>query len=280
MQWWTPFWALAFGYLSRSLKKAGFCVQYIVHNTFPHETKKIDKRLSTFALRGASRFLVMNERERETLKKILDNPFEIVYCPLPIFSAFPFSHMEKSEARSKFQLPSDKKLLLFFGIIRPYKGLMDLIKAVGILKATGHKDLSLIIAGEFWTDKKRYLREINDLGLNEQVKIFDQYISDDETSILFKAVDIFIAPYKTGTQSAAIKTAMYFGLPMVITNCIADELSKAIPDYCLIVEDNSPEKLSEAIWLMVERLKILKRPMKPAVDESWETLVSKLVSDR
>ena len=74
----------------------------------------------------------MNERERDILKKILVDPFEIAYCPLPIFSAFPLSLMEKAEARSKFQLPSDKKLLLFFGIIRPYKGLMNLIKAVGI----------------------------------------------------------------------------------------------------------------------------------------------------
>jgi glycosyltransferase involved in cell wall biosynthesis len=280
IQWWTPFWALAFGFLSRRLRKIGFNVQYIIHNALPHEIKKFDKRLSMFALQGSNKYIVMSENEKEVLLKMAISSHEIVYCPLPLFSVFPITDMEKPEARKVFGLPLDKTMLLFFGIIRPYKGLVNLVDALGILKAQGYRDLVLVISGEFWTDKKKYLKEIDDLILHEQVKIFDKYISDEETSILFKAVDIFVAPYKTGTQSATIKTAMYFGLPMVITNCMADELSRAIPDYCLITDDNSPEKLAEAIRLMVERLSILERPLNSVVDESWKKMVSTLVNNR
>jgi len=252
IQWWVTFWAPALGFLAKWLKRTGFPIKFIIHNTIPHEPRVFDPMLARFTLKQGQQFIVMNDSEGQRLHDLLMVDLNIIQCPLPIFSAFPDLHITRQDAREELSLPVDKKIILFFGIIRPYKGLRDLLAAVGILKERGH-DLGLVVAGEFWEDKNIYINFINDLGISDRVWIIDRYVTDRETSLHFKAANLFVAPYIDGTQSATVKTALSFGIPVVVTCFAADEIAKSLPELCRIVLGADPVCLAENIMEMVER---------------------------
>ncbi len=252
IQWWVTFWAPALGFLAKWLRRAGFPIEFIVHNTIPHEPRFFDPMLARFALKQGHQFIVMNNNEVQQLQDLLAANLDITQCPLPVFSAFPDLNITQQEAREELLLPVDKRLILFFGIIRPYKGLRDLLTAMGTLKEQGH-DLGLIVAGEFWEDKDCYLNYIKALDISDRVWIVDRYITDRETSLYFKAANLFVAPYIDGTQSATVKTALGFGMPVVVTRFAADKIVKSLPELYRIVPEADPVCLAESILEMIEK---------------------------
>jgi glycosyltransferase involved in cell wall biosynthesis len=112
---------------------------------------------------------------------------------------------------------------LFFGIVRPYKGLNDLLHSLAILKKENYKFL-LLIAGEFWEDIKKYKKLIYELQLENNVRIENRYICNEEIGYYFSAADLFIAPYREGTQSASVRLALSYGIPIIISDAIEDDL--------------------------------------------------------
>jgi D-inositol-3-phosphate glycosyltransferase len=84
-----------------------------------------------------------------------------------------------------------------------------------------------LIVGEFWEDQAPYRDQIMKLGLSDRVHLYARYIPDDEVAGFFEAADLFVAPYIDGTQSAALKTALGFGLPVVVTDVITDAMIEA-----------------------------------------------------
>jgi glycosyltransferase involved in cell wall biosynthesis len=156
--------------------------------------------------------------------------------------------------------------LLFFGIVRPYKGLKHAIEAVSILKNTGVK-VQLIVAGEFWEEIATYEDQISHLHLNDQVTLVNKYIPDEEVGRYFKAADVFIAPYIDGTQSASVKTAISFNLPVVVTECVADEILRN-NDLTRIVPNGDSNGLAEAISEIIS-LNLTDIKSNNQVIESW-----------
>jgi glycosyltransferase involved in cell wall biosynthesis len=279
LQWWVPLWGPAMGYLVRRLRNAHIPVIYIIHNALPHEPGMFDSLLARCALKPANRFIVMNEREREKLAHLVSPNAVISQCPLPVFSVFPATGQVQRSARKELGLPVGKKLILFFGIVRPYKGLGNLIKAFGMMRISGRTDIELVVAGEFWEDKRDYLAMIDSLGLTGVVHIFDRFISDHETSLLFTAVDLYIGPYLDGTQSASVKTALSFGLPMVVTRVVADEIVRENPQVCLITESPEPEELEKHILKMLGRPRLSPSRIRNIGAKSWRDLIACLVRD-
>jgi glycosyltransferase involved in cell wall biosynthesis len=108
-------------------------------------------------------------------------------------------------------------VVLFFGIVREYKGLSDLIQAVNIARQR-LKKICLIIAGEFWQEKNFYLESLNRFHLTECTVVDDRYIPNEEAALYFSAADVLVAPYRRKTGSAVIKTAFAFGLPVITTS--------------------------------------------------------------
>jgi D-inositol-3-phosphate glycosyltransferase len=225
LQWWTTFWSFATHSLLSSLEKSGIPTKVIVHNAIPHEGKKIDQLLAKYALGNAIRFVVMNKREEEKVKDLVSGAL-IQFIPHPIYRPFSTELISKSEAREKLGLDEGKEIGLFFGFIRPYKGLGVLLDAIKILNDEGQlNNFCFLIAGEFWHDKKQYMDKIKVLGIEDHIVVHDHYIPDDQAGLYFQAADFFVAPYTAGTQSGALKMAMGYGLPCIVSTVIADDIS-------------------------------------------------------
>jgi glycosyltransferase involved in cell wall biosynthesis len=155
---------------------------------------------------------------------------------------------------------------------------MDLIEAFKLINDQD-KEIHLIIAGEFWDDREKYIKRIRDLSLQKTIHIFDHYIPDDEAAQFFEVADIFVAPYTGGTQSGAVKSALGFGMQVIITDIITDDLLSGLPDICTVVPKGSPQSLAEAI-----REKISKPALAPLItrqifQESWKSLVKVISND-
>jgi glycosyltransferase involved in cell wall biosynthesis len=171
------------------------------------------------------------------------------------------------------ELPPGMPVILFFGFVRPYKGLHLLLNAFKQLLQEGTR-ARLLIVGEFWDDQQVYLQQIKTLDLQENIQIIDHYVLDDEIAGYFKAVDVFVAPYVGGTQSAVLKTALGFGMPCVATAIIADSFVKTLGERCIIVPTGDAGALARGIAQQLS-LKIQGGDQIDAlVDSSWQDMLA------
>jgi D-inositol-3-phosphate glycosyltransferase len=278
LQWWTTFWSFATHSLLSSLKKAGIPTKVIVHNAIPHEGKKIDQLLAKYALGNATRFVVMNKREEEKIGALIKGA-AMQLVPLPIYRPFNAEVMSKSEARKKLGLDDGKKIGLFFGFVRPYKGLGVLLDAIKILKDEGKIDAyCFVIAGEFWHDKKQYMDTIKAFGIEDHTVVHDHYIPDDQAGLYFQAADFFVAPYTAGTQSGALKMAMGYGLPCIVSSVIADDIS-SLPSSgnIIIFSDSNASDLVGKIKTISQSRSVLLGHSYATDLKTWDDLVAGLI---
>jgi glycosyltransferase involved in cell wall biosynthesis len=113
---------------------------------------------------------------------------------------------------------------LFFGFVRPYKGLRLALHAVSLLRRSG-VDAFLLVAGEFWEDRHHYEQLACELEIREHLIIDDRYIPNEEVDKYFAAADVLVAPYTGGTQSGVQRLAAGHGLPAVISSSLLDSES-------------------------------------------------------
>lgn len=272
--WWVSVWAPATAWLLGKLKKAKVPVKVLVHNTFPHEGNTLDKMLTQWALRNVESFVTMTENESKRLRTVIREGADIQIAPHPIYRQFPLSGLSKDELREQLQLPDTGSLLLFFGFVRPYKGLGILLEALALLKED-NIPLHLLVAGEFWEDKQSYEDQITNLGIREMITIRGEYIPDDQVGHYFEAADLFVAPYLDGTQSGSIKQAMSYHLPLVVTNVIADPVILSNPAGCEVVQAGDPKAFAQGI-----RSGLLTEKAAPTSDldiaSTWSRLITAL----
>jgi glycosyltransferase involved in cell wall biosynthesis len=136
--WWTVFWVFCFGFIASSLNRNSIEVVFFCHNVIEHEAAAWKTFLTRKVLNYGTRFMVHTKEDSNNLHALIPSA-EVDIHPHPIYDQFP---------QAKLQLPRRKTLeLLFYGFVRPYKGLDDLIEAMILLKG---RDTQLTIAGEFW----------------------------------------------------------------------------------------------------------------------------------
>lgn len=248
IQWWTTFWAPAFWWVARSLKSV--CkVVFLIHNVLPHETRFFDPWLSKWALSQGSGFVVQAESQREKLKELLPKA-EPLLVEHPLYDQFAKRRIDKNEARRRLGLPEDQLVLLFFGIVRPYKGLKNLIEALALVHEQGYRPI-LVVAGEFWENVEEYKKRIEELGLKEVVWIYNYYIPNEEVPVFFSAADVFVAPYTGGTQSGALKIALAFGLPVVASEGIVEgEISSP---RTILISGEHPKQISKVLYSLFSK---------------------------
>ena len=223
IQWWTTFWAIPYAILGTWLKRSGLRLVFMIHNVIPHEPRPWDPWLAKQALSKGYAFITQTEYEKAQLLALLPNSV-VQVCAHPIYQMFHFNNPSKSEARTRLLLSEDKFLLLFFGLVRPYKGLKQLLQALSLLQIQGIMP-HLMVAGEFWEDQQRYQNLIDQLGLAAQVNLENRYIPDEEIEYFFSAADCLVAAYVSGTQSGVVNIAASFGLPMIVTDLVAQGIA-------------------------------------------------------
>jgi glycosyltransferase involved in cell wall biosynthesis len=270
-QWWTTFWAPAFTCLAVLLKRKNFKIGYIIHNVLPHEQRFFDPFLAKMALSRGQVFLAQTEREKKKLLLLLPGR-NVKVCNLPTYSFLTDRKLPKEEARQKIGVPISHPLILFFGIVRPYKGLKYLIDSISILKRNNPENsLFMIVAGEIWEDKTAYQKQIESLNLTSCIRLDDRYVPDEEAAVMFSAADVLVAPYVSGTQSAAVGMALGFDLPVVVTDVVADGISEENRHYIRVVKAGDADILAQAIQQVIAEPKFT-HPMHQS-DVEWQRLI-------
>ena len=219
--YWMAFFAPAYSVVSRIAKKNGKtrCLA-LVHNMIPHEPSILDKLFAPSFVRSQDGFVALSESVVKDIEKVEGSKSKVkrskTFSPHPIYDHYG-ERMTKAEAAEALDLPADKNYMLFFGLVRAYKGLDLLLEAFGKIKDE-LPELRLIIAGEFYEDEEKYRSQIAQLGLTDRVIIRNEFIPDGDLRKYFGVADLVVQPYKTATQSGVTQVAFHFEKPMLVTN--------------------------------------------------------------
>ena len=191
------------------------------------------------------------------------------------------SSLDQATARARLDLPERGLILLFFGLVREYKGLETLLRALPhVRQRLPH--VRLIVAGEFWRDKQMYLDLISELGLDERVLLHDRYIPNEEvSSSIFAAADVLVAPYKSITGSAVLQVAAAFGLPVIGSNAVRVALQPA-GQQAASAAPTTPQQLADDLIAFAEgdatrALAPLANVGAEEAEASWQRLVDAVV---
>lgn len=244
VRYWLPFMGPALGTILRQLKKNKHTkIICIADNIIPHEKRPGDKAFTKYFMKPVDGFITMSENVLFDLRKFdTQKPVHLVQHPLYDNFGEPIS---KTEARLHLGIPSDEKIVLFFGFIRKYKGLDLLLKATPFLKST-IPHIKILIAGEFYEDERNYTELIRELGIEDMLYLRTNFISDSEVKYYLCAADLLVQPYKNATQSGVTPLAYYFEKPMVVTN--VGGLPDLVPhEKCGLVTEPEPHAIANSI---------------------------------
>lgn len=243
MQWWHPYFSPCYTGLSMLTRKIPKI--FVCHNVFPHERFPLDKFLTRTVLKKGKAYITHSAMDAEDLKSIVAAPnYETTV--LPVHNSFKMKNLTKSQARLAADVPEDKKILLFFGFVREYKGLRHIINAMPeIVKYDSN--IRLMIVGEFRSDKENYLEQIKKLNVGNNIDIVDGYIPDSGIEKYFAASDLIVLPYESATQSGIVQIAYGFEKPVIATDVggLPEVVSDGKTGY--IVEPKNPKALAEAV---------------------------------
>jgi glycosyltransferase involved in cell wall biosynthesis len=215
VRYWIPFLAPCLGTILKIAKKNNHTkVISIVDNMIPHEKRMGDRLLTQYFVKTVDGFIAMSEKVKNDIKTFSHKPVSI--SPHPIFNHFG-DPITKMEARKQLGLPQEKKIILFFGYIRKYKGLDLLIQAMSS-ESIKKLNIQLMIVGEFYEDARTYHDLVISLGLQNQISFYSNYIPDGEVKNYVCSADFIIQPYKNATQSGVTPLAYHFEKPMLVTN--------------------------------------------------------------
>ena len=244
MAWWHPYWAIVWLYLARRARKRGIKVLYIAHNVVAHEARFWDRTLARATLSTADGVIVHSEEELNRLKHLLPR-VQARVVPMPTFAPLSRDVSSQAEARTQLALGLNQQVILFFGFVRPYKGLAILLEAMA--QAVG-LDLHLLVVGEFWLPEERIRETIAQLDLSDKVTIVNQYVPNEAMGRYFAAADVVVLPYLRASGSAVVQLAFGFGKPVIAT-AVGGLKEIVVPgETGLLVPPNDCQALTTALY--------------------------------
>ncbi|MFF4241569.1 glycosyltransferase family 4 protein [Actinomadura geliboluensis] len=229
--------------------RRGTRVVALCHNVLPHERKPYDEPLMRRLLRKVDGVLVHTEAQADVARGLTSRPVRVAEMA---------AHLPSGGAAA----PGDEKVrrrLLFFGIVRPYKGLDVLLRAL----AEGPDDVSLTVAGEFWGGLDETRELIGSLDLTSRVELRPGYVPAADVPGLFAAADALVLPYRTATASQNVWMAHEHGLPVIATDvggfadqvrdgvdgliCAPDDVASLAGALRRFYEPGEPERLRSGV---------------------------------
>ena len=240
VRYWMSYFAPSLGYITRKMRKHCKVIS-ILDNVIPHEPHFFDAPLTKYFLKGSTGCITLCEAvSKDLLNLKKDAHYTVLQHPL-------YSHfgekMSREAAEEKLGLRKGKKNILFFGLIRTYKGLDILLEAFGRLS----EDYQLIIAGEPYGSFEKYQKIIDGLPNRQNVRSWLKYIKDSEVTDFFSAADIAVLPYRSATQSGISSVSYHFEVPMIVTD--VGGLKETIGDRGtgIVAADGRPETIAAEI---------------------------------
>ncbi len=247
-KWWIPFMGPAFWGVSKLLgddyiRKTAF----VCHNVLPHEKRFGDIPFTKMALGRGSFIMTLSMAEADTARGLFPDwkSEQIRATPLPVYECYePFTE-GPAAARAKLAIDA-KKLLLFFGLVRHYKGVDVLLQAMPEI-IRRDPEIKLVVAGEYYDGQEKYEKLIDDLGIRDHVIVRPYFIPSHEIGTYLAAADLNVLPYRHATQSGILVTAYSHGCPVLVTRVgglweVVDEGKSGF-----VVEGENPQAIADTV---------------------------------
>ncbi len=267
--WWTPVLGPFLGPFLRKLKKeTGVKIVFICHNVLPHESFPLAKAITRTVLGRGDGFVAHNAQNAVLLEKWFPAvPVRKLF--LPLFRQFPSTDgLTRLEARRSLGLDEDAgPVVLFFGLVRKYKGLSTLLQAFRDLWP-GHPGLRLVIGGEFYEKRQKYEPELSRLVEAGKVLLHDRFIANEMVEYYFRSCDVVALPYRHATQSGIIPLAYRWGRGVVATD--VGGLGEVVVDGVsgLLVPPDDPGQFARGLLRYLERQEDFEKAV-PGVAERY-----------
>lgn len=245
--WWTPLFAASLWRFLRGIPRGGRPrIALICHNICPHEPVPLTGYFQNRLFGIADRFVVHWKGDADLAEK--GQPGKPVLSMFhPVYGDFirPAA-LTRSEAKARLGVPEGREVVLFFGFVRPYKGLDTLCRAVLHLLETG-RDAHLLVAGEFYERRSRYERLLDQLAGKGALTLHDSYIPNERIGEFFSAADVVALPYRHATQTGVVPLAYQRGRGVVVTD--VGGLAEMVDDgrSGVVVAPGDPGALADGI---------------------------------
>lgn len=272
LPWWVAFWApyyllLIWGVAGRTK------LIFLCHNVLEHESSKLKQAATRAVLQRGDAFVVQTAAEAKRLAGLVgDKP--IVVSPHPTYDVFDARRYDREAARVGLGLPADAEVILFFGFIRPYKGLDDLLEAFARLSARRPR-AHLLVVGECWDRPARYAT-----FAGPRCRLVLEYVPNEDVERYMKAADVVALPYSSGSGSGIAQIALGMERPVVATTIGTFDGVVLDGVTGLLVPPRDPAALAEALDRVLEPTILANMRAAIARDRerfSWDTLASRIV---
>jgi glycosyltransferase involved in cell wall biosynthesis len=234
LSWWTLFWQPGFAYIARRLKRRGVKIIFLCHNLSDHGSVGVKHRVSEALLKQADGYIVHAKEQAQTLAAL--KPLAPVLQRLhPIYNHFP--------PPTKVKQKRGRLEILFFGFIRPYKGLDSLVKAVAL---TADPKIYLTVVGEPWQNADVLRKQLTQMGA-QNLELHLQYVDEQSAANYFARADAVALPYLSATGSGVVALAYHYKKPVLATKVggLSDAIMQGKTGW--LVKPGSPQKLANAI---------------------------------
>jgi D-inositol-3-phosphate glycosyltransferase len=241
-RYWLPFFGPSLGTIGRLVRKKTK-VLALTDNIIPHEKRTGDKMFTNYFVNSCHGFIAMSKTVLHDISGFTQNPNK-AYSPHPMYETYG-KEVSRTEARKKLGINENDKIILFFGLIRHYKGLDILLEAMSAQKIK-ELGIKLLIAGEFYEDKQPYLDLIAKHNLKDHIILHDKFIANEDVRYYFCACDLVAQTYRNATNSGVTMVGYYYSKPMLVTN--VGGLAEIVPhNKCGYVVENNTAAIGEAI---------------------------------
>lgn len=216
----------------------------------------------------ATHFVVHSDADRNLVAISYGVPPErITVIPHPLYDQYP--RLDREKAKENLGI-AEENVILFFGLLRPYKGVKYLVRAFEELPDDVARNTRLLIVGEAWEDRESLAR-VRESPRRERITVVDRYVPDREVPLYFSAADMLVLPYTRASQSGVAHIAMAFGLPVVATR--VGGLAEGMVSYtgAFFVSPESVDELKEEILLHLWE----KKKYQPPRELTWESVGEK-----
>lgn len=272
ISYFIPFFAPLYSFVARAMKKTK--VSVILHNLVPHERWPAAKLLARSVLKYADSIICLSEATKSELKKLMPNEIYLK-SKLGFHPVYDQYQMHEEIAR-------EPHTLLFFGLIKKYKGLDILISAMPEVLEK-YSDARLLIVGEVYGSDELYQNLIDELGIQENVESHFRYVEDGEVAGFFQRSSLCVLPYRTASQSGVIAMAMALGVPVLASDFegLAQYIEDAVNGMLVPADpEPSPQDLAAKIIRFFDSqafASMSRAQLDKAREYTWEALAQMLL---
>jgi glycosyltransferase involved in cell wall biosynthesis len=273
-RFWLPFFGPSLGTIARIVRfNTSIKVFALTDNVIPHEKRFGDKLFTKYFIKSCHGFVTMSQKVFQDL--LLFTKTDLKICtPHPMYETYGEA-VDKMEARNKLGLNADDQIVLFFGLIRKYKGL-DLLMEAFSDEIIRKKNIKLLIAGEYYEDPTYYEKLVSDLNIDNQVIYHTRFIPNEMVKYYFCASDLVAQTYRNATNSGVTMVGYYYEKPMLVTAIggLAEIVPHGIAGYAV---EPSKQAISESIIDFFENNKseTFKSGIKAEKEKySWQKFIS------